>query len=118
MLRDGRASRGTHRAHRARREGVGVRGGPTCCGGEVVGPDAEQGGGELGESAAPGLEAVAEDAEGVAGAAEGVAAVVVGLVGVVVDGPEQRGGAGACVPPGFEEGPGAPQGHPGYPPAV
>jgi hypothetical protein len=47
----------------------------------VVAVDAADSDGELGEPAAPGLEAVAENAKGVAGAAEGVAAVVCGVIG-------------------------------------
>lgn len=83
----------------------------------VVAVDAADGEGEFGEPAAPGLEAVTDDAKGVAGASKGVAAMV-GVVGVVVDGVEQPGRAGASFPPGSEQGPGTPEGHPGYPPAV
>ena len=40
------------------------------------------------------------------------------LVGVVVDGPQRACGAGAGVPPGSQQSPGAPQRHLRYPSAV
>ena len=117
MLSNGGARGGT------RRRGAHWNGG--CWRGDrrsgcvaVVAADADESCGELVESVAPGSESVADDAEGVADAAEGVATVMVGPVGVVVDGPEQAGGAGAGVPPGLEQGPGAPERHPAYPTAV
>jgi hypothetical protein len=83
--------------------------------GPVVAGQAGEAGGELVEPATPGTESGAEDPQGVAAAAQRVAAVVVGVVGVVVDRVQQRGRAGAGVPPGAQQGPGAPQRHPGYP---
>jgi hypothetical protein len=87
-------------------------------GGAVVAGHADDGPGELTEPLLPGPQPGAKDAEGIARAAEGVAAVVVGPVGVVIDGPEQTGGAESGVPPRPQQGPGAPEDHPGYPPAV
>ena len=74
--------------------------------GPVVAGQAGEAGGEFVEPAAPGAESGAEDAEGVAAAAEGVAAVVVGVGRGGGRWREQRGGAGAGVPPGCAAGPG------------
>ena len=84
----------------------------------VVAADAGDGGGQLGEAVAPRPQTVAEDAKRVAGAAQGVTAMVLAMVGMVVDGIEEPGGAGSGVPPGPQQGPGAPERDPGYPPAV
>lgn len=84
----------------------------------VVAADAGDGEGEFGQAAAPGVEAVSEDAKGIVGPTEGIAAVLLGMVGVVVDGVEESGGASASLPPGLEQGPGAPEWDPAYPPAV